>query len=422
MHPKKIEHIASIIDKISKGLIPPRSNIKGRHRLISSHNELFILIGDVLDAYEDLLLKLLSDENWERKFSEKYVEKKLRKIVIFNRVEEQYDLLKEIRILEEHYEKYNTIHQVYIPLVGVKAPNEPIQIGNIQFVLMTNELKNEIINKVNAIITKTTSPEDNQVYMKKYLEENLSGLEGKSFSVFEVLAEPIRARERAEIETKRAIDLLRYSVPSLYSNDYEVKVGLLGDVPKKTTRFEPTLALDNSNFSLNKEIAGPIVPFQFNEKNLKIMEDIGVFVLSEILQNTNDNIKEIESALLRGIHWLGNSTIDNDIENSFLNLVICLETFLTPRNRDPIASSIGEGVAFALAEDVESRKRIKKKIKDFYNKRSGISHGGDKSVHIGELVYLQRLTISFTVWLIDNIDKFNSVKDLLNWVEDQKLS
>lgn len=422
MHPKKIEYLASKIDLISKSLIAPHSNPEERYRLMSYDNDLFMLMGEPLLDYEDVLLDLLEEENWENKFSEKYIERKLRELTVRNHVEDGFNLQKNLSLLCDEYAKYDRKHQVYVPLVGVKARDEPLKIGNVEIILMTKELKKGILNRIISIVMASISSEDDKKFTNNYLEENFSMLQDKSFSVYEVIAEPIRARERAEDETRRAIDLLRFAVPALYSNDHEVKIGMLGDVPQKSIKLEPTIATDNSKFSLNKEVAGPKVPFHINQKNIDKMKNIGVFKLSEILQKPLSETSKMESALLRGVHWLANSTIDNERENSFLNLIVCLETFLTPGNRDPIASSIGEGVAFALADDLDNRKSIKKKVKGFYNKRSGISHGGDKSVHLSELIYLQRLTISFTIWLIKKIDDFESVNDLLNWVEEQKLS
>ena len=62
---------------------------------------------------------------------------------------------------------------------------------------------------------------------------------------------------------------------------------------------------------------------------------------------------------MRTIYWYANSQRQFEIENQLLNLIISLETLLTPRDGNPIGTAIAEGLhlaRFLAAHDIP-RKR-----------------------------------------------------------------
>ena len=114
-------------------------------------------------------------------------------------------------------------------------------------------------------------------------------------------------------------------------------------------------------------------------------------------------------------------TYCHEIVNSFINLITCLESYFTPKDGNPIGTAIAEAIALILGNNFESRKKIKNRIKQFYGKRSGISHGGGKVILDSEHDELIMYAHRSTMWLINNKTKFNSTNELLSWIEEKKL-
>ncbi len=150
------------------------------------------------------------------------------------------------------------------------------------------------------------------------------------------------------------------------------------------------------------------------------MERFGVFKVAEILKQEIDE-RSFGETLLRGIRWFSNAQIQVVKENQYLNLTSCLETFLTPGDpNDKISNTIAEGVAFVLGNGQKERRQLKKKIKDLYDKRSRVSHGGHSAIPTSDLEALRRITGDFLSQMIQRMDEFRTRNDLDEWIEDQK--
>ena len=102
--------------------------------------------------------------------------------------------------------------------------------------------------------------------------------------------------------------------------------------------------------------------------------------------------------------------------------MIALETILTQQGRDPIGTAIAEGVALLLASDLEGRKKLKTNLKRLYGLRNKIAHGGKNNVTNKDFLYLRHIVINLIALLIQKLDTFTKQEELVNWIEDKKLS
>jgi hypothetical protein len=125
---------------------------------------------------------------------------------------------------------------------------------------------------------------------------------------------------------------------------------------------------------------------------------------------------------LRAVHWFSSALQQQELENAFLCQIIALETIFSTEKGNPIANSVSEGVAFILGQNLDARKRLKKTIKDYYGKRSGVSHGGKKVIMESDYFNLMNIVGSLIVHLNKKIDEFSSQKEFMEWLEDIKLS
>jgi hypothetical protein len=134
------------------------------------------------------------------------------------------------------------------------------------------------------------------------MRHDLDELRGKVCAEYSVVAEPIRAMERAEIETKRALDVLRYSTSWLYNNNRQVAIiGLESDiVPQSRTAF--TLSLSTRTYRISHRHVGPLFTLEISKQSTKEMKRKGIFKVARILEKPTDGVTDFEDTLLRGIH------------------------------------------------------------------------------------------------------------------------
>jgi len=142
--------------------------------------------------------------------------------------------------------------------------------------------------------------------------------------------------------------------------------------------------------------------------------------MSKVLSKLDKELGDLEKVVLRALHWFANSQTQEENENKLLNLIVCLETLLTPRDDNPIGTFIAEAVAILLADDVEPRKRLKKRVKELYRLRSAVSHGGRKAILDRDLLELESIAGTLTMSLINRMDEFESHKALFEWIDSKK--
>ena len=75
-----------------------------------------------------------------------------------------------------------------------------------------------------------------------------------------------------------------------------------------------------------------------------------------------------------------------------------------------------------LGDNLEKRRHLKKRMKELYGNRSGLSHGGSKEILESDLLHLQDVAGKLLVWAIKQVDNFKSHQELFDWIEEKKFS
>ncbi len=420
MHEKKMESIlnrlSKIIDNAPRSL-PDKDSVNRRPLRIDEFK--FYLIEDNLDSYNDLLKELMYKEKWGEKFSEKYVDKVL-KAGILNIL--KYGIEKAIEDFIKtciEVETYSIEQTVYILLGGIEMYDiESFSLGRIEFKRITKASLEEILEAAKTLTKKTRhSPEEQELFIQVSNEDLSKEFSEKICAVYQIVAEPNRARELAEQETQLALDLLRYSIPALYKDGEDIRIGLSSQM---SFIYQQTLSLSSDYFLIYRNLLHH--DYKISKNNFTVLEEIGVFEVSDILRKPYEQLNDFEKTLLRGIHWFADCQTQVKIENEIMNLVTCLEVFFTPDKGDPISNSIAEGTALLLGEDLKERKRLKKRVKELYSLRSKVSHGGHSSILNKDVTDLKFIAMKLLVKMIEWRETFKSRKDLIDWLEDKRLS
>jgi hypothetical protein len=419
----KIDYLIEKLATIFRMGCESDGTFANRRTIIGAGDLAFLLCDETLDAYEDVVRTLLKNEDWSLRFSEKFIEEGLNKILLKMTEEKTLSNLRShVSSFIEDVQVYAKEHVVYVPLTGIQVEANPVQIGNVTIREITDEELVSILeswerhfpNIAGGAIERQNNVRESQRSIVKVLRRI-------TCTEFRVIAEPTRALERALEETRRILDLLRYSIPALYPSNSDVKVAIKGELFQGSV-MQLVLATDSTALSKSQVRMGPLQPLRLTQENLDHMHSIGVFRLGGILQKQYNSVSDFEKALLTGLHWYANAQTRTDPADRLRDLVTCLEAYLTPKDGNPIGTAVAEGVAIIVTRSLEDRKRIKKKIKDLYSLRSAVSHGGRTSVLQQDVNDLEQIAGQVTMLLVDRLDEFTSKKDLLEWIENQKLA
>jgi hypothetical protein len=424
LHPNRKKLLANQLETLAKSAVDVISTHLGEPFKIFnlSDGPSYALLGDDIGTFNELIDSLLNDEGWGSKYSEDYLVTALASIlakIIDESV--QLPLAEMVDELVRQYESHSIEFEVYIPLTGIGLENQDISIGSVRLILMSPDKVTQAIEQACIIVDGSTEDEADKEKIKHLLSPRMGALTNRVCAVYKVVAEPGRARERAIEEARRALEILQCSLLALYGESSEVSIGLEGEVPMGTVTTSFALSTDSKHFQLSHHHAGPKRLYALNDDNLSRMKTMGLLTASEMLAK-GTHLTDFEETILRGIHWTADANVQAEPENALLSLITTLETYLTPRDREPIVNAIAEGVALILGEDLDTRRQLKRLVKNYYNKRSALSHGGKTAVLRADVVRLTIIVGKLTTWMIKHTNQFTNVGQLLEWLEDVKLS
>ncbi len=368
------------------------------------------LSGANTEKFQELCDNFYQASGWADKYSEGFVSDLLRKVL--GELYKSNHTATAEAALSKHlsdYRAYQKSHFVLVPLFGIALHVPSLKIGRVTFIQPSNSVLAQRLGK--NVVTQPG----------QYILKTLSG---NVLAEFEAIAEPIRAKEMAIEETRRALEVLRYGIPFIFEDGYKslrLNVSIVGDHPDRDCVSFVMPSTNTDSMTFTSENNRPAIPLHITDDNVSKLKECGAMDVAAFLEKPLGALADIERILLRGLHWFGNALCHGEAENELLSLTTCLETFLTPKDGNPIGTAIAEGIAILLADTLEDRKKLKKRVKELYGKRSGVSHGGEKAVLESDLVELRDIAKRLIHKVITLRSKVASQKALLEMIEDAKL-
>jgi len=190
MHIGKIKAIEDSISKIIK-------SYHEKHK-INHLDYQFVAICE----YNKIKEQLYKEAGFIKKFSERYIYKKLREIVNNLIADKTLSGRTEINRLIKSLENFNIKQTVYLPLSGIKIndPQKKYQLGNISLVSPTEERRSKTLKLIKYILQKNphhTKEEKDYFFDRFSPTVNKCFKDASALAKYSVIAEPIRAKERA---------------------------------------------------------------------------------------------------------------------------------------------------------------------------------------------------------------------------------
>ena len=408
-----IQHVANKLRAIADHALSPQGDLPRNHWIDCQNEVSYSISIEYQEKFNGLVRQFLKTSDWSNKFSENFISKRLGTIFSSLIKKEAIDIENALADFIKELESYKTAETVYLHVIGISLDRD-LKVGNITLLNASAEnLKDKLVGK---LLEQEKSHGEKGPFSDMFEKTMKENFLGQTLSEFKVVAEPERAFERAKEETRRALEILRFASKSIYPMSEDIRIGL-EDERRYSSR--PAFILSDHQTTFKRDSEGSPNLFEINSEARETMEKIGVLTLSDILQKSSATT--FEEALLRAVHWFSSALLQPEFENAFLYMIVALETLFTQKSRDPIANSIAEGVALILSEELERRKKIKKTVKDYYRKRSGISHGGNKSIMAAEYFDLLDIARKTIMELTKRTNDFKSQESLEEWLEDLKL-
>ena len=173
-----------------------------------------MLVDNAVNIYEQLLERLLLQEHWQEKYSAEYLSKAIQAMIA--------TLLKEGRTselagrlfdqLKGEFDTFSEEYKVYIPVEGMNLFEDSFPMGKITFRKMTDAFISDLFDQMKAIALRTTSAAEIKEANIAGTKQRIDSLRGAICAECCVIAESQRAREKAEEETRRVLDILRYAI------------------------------------------------------------------------------------------------------------------------------------------------------------------------------------------------------------------
>jgi hypothetical protein len=392
------------------------------NKIIDKINKLAIEANDSLtrnqvgknDDYRELVSVL--EKEWGDKFSYQSIERRILALVQGAIPDNREVTEKALKDVNNYYCNYNSKQTIYIPVHGIKILDiNSLKIGKVTFELITDRKLEDILLAMEISLKSMAYTDTEKEYLiKENRDKFVKILEGKVCSIYQVIAEPDRAIELAESETRRSLEILRYSIHAIHPAE-NMRVGI-GLADETLVGKQDALALSDLGFHDSwKRLSFPLEVSPQSEVKLR---QIGVFKLSEILMKPHKN--EFELSLLRFLHWISDSYMHTEPENQLLSLMVGLETVFGSG-----ANGIGFGVAIIVEKELDSRKNMKQEILRLYNLRNKVVHGS-KSCNVTntDIFSLRGIVVKLMVSLLGILEekKINRKEDLKILVEEGQLS
>lgn len=142
----------------------------------------------------------------------------------------------------------------------------------------------------------------------------------------------------------------------------------------------------------------------------------------ELTRFCSSNV-ELSAKVSNALSWLVDSRQEPRLSAAIVKSSIALESLLIFNDSEPLSRSLSERCAYLLTPKPETRARISRAVKDFYEARSGVVHGGRRKTELISPTMIEgvdRLILLACIVLAGNRTKWASKDALQSWCESQK--
>ncbi|MGL5899136.1 MAG: hypothetical protein ACRCZW_05625 [Lactobacillaceae bacterium] len=352
-----------------------------------------------------LTKKIIEDKALGKNFSggaEKYLINRIMNLIAeYKFVKEkstEYTSLKIVEDLKREKEPY----LFFIPIYGIKVDSVyPRKYKNIA--LCSEKYREQKIKSFGKL-----SDENEKLFGIGKNKDN------STFIFIKLYANNDQTAKELSLSYANDFILMLHSIYSNIDSTFNIGIGnesdsnSLVDVLYLKNNHEIYLSTSTKNNIFNY----PPIQLSSNDTD-NIITKVFFSILNKKINNEKIKSTDIENKLYIALTSIGRSTIENNSEQSLLDLMTAVESLIEEKNfSQNLTDQICERCAELLGEDSKSKLCIYKEMKLLYNKRSEIIHGNKQSkITISDLRYLREIGSKLCNLFINNIEEFKTITD-----------
>jgi hypothetical protein len=255
-----------------------------------------------------------------------------------------------------------------------------------------------------------------ELVVKQRLDKIRSSVQGMLTACVKVRAERTMAKQLALTRTLRAVSLLRFLSPINWTpgvRSYCLPVGL------ENTEVSKHFMIFGNKLTSYNERGLPHGPLQWNVDTERSQFPDLLSLLHRLASQTGNDFGD---ALLDAMLLYSRNSLTPDIADKLVFVLVSLESLLLKDSNEPITKNIGERMAFLIGNSVGERREILKNVDDTYRIRSAFIHHGDSPADLKTVSVFFGNAWSCFVALLRSTDRYSTKPELINTLEERKLS
>lgn len=394
------------------------------HKAYFSESGGFLLSREGIDAFDQIINELITDEEVQIKFSKRYLERIVDEVILklMDTPEKKIEMAaeKQVIALFEKLSAPAVDWVIILPIANFYIEMEELEVGQIRlFRFKENDEK-----KVKSRIMRTFHTPVPQTELSIFLDKALESFVGKICAELTVTAVD---HYRAEEIGMQSIDMVLDAL-SLYGARYNLTIPFYSEMYKATRHRKPAEAFGIQFSSTGVSISpvelmkGFVRPFNVSKEAMKNMLNDGFNILCGILKRNERDWTLFEKDLLTSIRFFALSTHEQPVINAFVNSVISLEALLVGEH-ESIVDNLAERVAFIIGKNLIERNWFFDQMVRLYRIRCSIVHSGDTDIELSDFILLQKI-INYEC-ITNMLNSYKSLKihstgEFIKWIRDRK--
>lgn len=335
--------------------------------------------------------------------------------LIFDWMKDKYKKTTNLSMVEHVLSKCKESMQeleIWIPIAMLHIQSE-IEIGRITLKTITKEM----FDRWRAETEKKNLGDNDKI--QKMFDKEQKEVQGLAAATIKVCAEPKRAFEIALQETEKSISLLRFFSPSNFHPEITSYCTVLGKESSERTKH--LVIREGQLVQINSAIVDKAIRhWVIGDALFSMLERGGLEILSNLL--VQERRTEFQEKLLDSLLLYSKSSLAKTPADKLVYILVALESILLKNESELIQQNIGERMAFFIGRNVSERKSIIRNLKKAYTLRSSFVHHGHTIEDLETLKEFMLNTWRFFSHLIQNANRFNTGEQLIDAIEERKLT
>jgi hypothetical protein len=370
---------------------------------------------DALDKFR----KKFERKEWTAKWSDNYINSFTNKIT-----EEAYFLADDARLttlFEEAFQALDAEPQQFIsilPVAGLYLGGYEFELRNVKLQTINAAQLAAIRQKFADIIATTLHTAEEKIQFNQRAVDGTELLLNRPCAFITVAGDKDRAKSTAEQDVENVLDFIQFAALTLDRSFKKLHISIGGDL-RAEQPGRLLMAVDGTSIHDEHDMLYAH-RFEFNAEGMEKLRKYGFSPLINALGKPGAGRTKFESLLINSMHWIADADQQSQFENKVTSYVTAIDLFFATKG-EPLTRDVTEGTAVVLGKDLVNRRKIVKRMSEFYDMRSGVSHAGEAAIDDASIAELRFLALNFLAEMCRQSMRFSTKQEFRSWMADRRL-